>query len=99
MVKYTESYLSCDICGKQGAETWLIGNPESERAKVDLCSVCERPVRKAFIAGRKSGLVGPQGADVIHSVVFEDYTPSPQALILPNDDAWNAAKERRDGNG
>lgn len=103
-MKRHETYQICDICGRGEAETWTIGTPEAERARVDLCPRCDDPVRKAFIAGRKSGPSGPQGADTIE--VSNNYEPSQQVRnqagpILQAEPHWSAAQEkkRRDGNG
>lgn len=79
-MKRTQQYLICDVCGKNRATTWTIGTPQGEKARVDLCSRCDDPVRKAFIAGRKSH-VGPVGADAV--VVTHDY------------DQWKRAQEER----
>lgn len=95
-----QRYQVCDICGRDEAETWAITTPEGERARVDLCPRCDDPTRKAFIAGRRSGPSGPQGADTIE--VRNDYTPSSQARqrdgdgpIVQVDPHWTAAQEKR----
>lgn len=89
MAKRVEVQLACDICGRNGAHQWLIGNPQGERAKVDLCSRCDDPCRKAFVAGRRSA-TGPQGADAIE--IISDYKPAArQEPVVP----WSSAKEKR----
>lgn len=100
MSKRTETKVNCDVCGRDGAKTWLVGTPHNERAKVDLCPSCGRPLQKAFVAGRRQGREGPIGADAIENFVVEDYQPSPQAqIVAPGSVEWNNAQEKRHRNG
>jgi hypothetical protein len=90
MTKKTEQYLVCDICGRKGAETWMVGNPEGERCRVDLCPRCDDPVRKAFVAGRRQ-VTGPMGHEALE--LTTDYSPVEKQHVYQ----WQKANEQRNG--
>ncbi len=72
MAKRQEIFLQCDQCGRKGAHTWRLVTPESESCKIDLCSRCDDPLRRAFIAGRK-GAAGPVGVEGIKVTTEEEF--------------------------
>jgi hypothetical protein len=94
VVEKREVKTVCDVCGRTGAHTWLVGTPEGERARVDLCARCDDDMRKAFVAGRRQGRLEAQGAETI-PIEASDYTPSPQM----RKSQWYSAQEKREERG
>ncbi len=88
MAKRTEIKQICDLCGRGPAQTWMVGQPDGQRCRVDLCVRCDDPIRKAFIAGRRT-MTGPMGAEAVPFV--EDYSPQEKSNVRQ----WHNAQEQR----
>lgn len=92
--------MFCDICGRAPAATWLVGTPDDQKARVDLCTRCDDPARKMFVAGRRTQN-GPQGAETIE--LTEDYSPPPlptKPVDIKEPEPvyqWTAAREKAEG--
>lgn len=86
-------HVSCDICGRTPAKTWGIHTPDGEKARTDLCSKCDDPARKIFVAGRRSA-VGPQGAEAMDEWMVETYE-SKSVDLEKSDSPWVNAKGKR----
>lgn len=90
MSRRHETYSVCDVCGRKGAETWQVRSPAKEQVHVDLCTKCDDPVRKAWVAGRRTA-TGPTGLDTVP--VVED--PTAEADEPHSIYTWVKAQEKR----